>query len=111
MRPPRFRPLLSALFLATVFAPSALRATGDFYEEPLQTLGDYLRLDQLPAKSVAQIQEETAKPGPEAEAVNYSQELQSLAKKPGKEALASIDKMIMAARSQAALTLLNLLND
>src|SRR5258708_2158691 len=39
-------------------------ATGGFEEEPLQTLTDYLRLGQLPAKSVDQIREEIDKAAP-----------------------------------------------
>ncbi len=103
--------LFSSLLLLAGFVPAELRATGDFYEEPLQTLADYLRLDQLPAKSFPQILEETAKPAPEVEKIDYGQELQALGKKPGRDALASIEKMIVAARSESANALLNLLND
>jgi outer membrane protein assembly factor BamD (BamD/ComL family) len=106
-----FRLLLSSLLIASALAPVTLRATGDFYEEPLQTLADYLRLDQLPAKSFSEILEETSKPGGEVAKINYEKELGALTKKPGTEALASIDKMIAAARNEAANSLLSLLND
>jgi TolA-binding protein len=86
-------------------------ATGDFYEEPLQTLPDYLRLDQLPAKSAEQIAEETTKQGPEAPEMNYAAELLGLAKRPGAEALTTIDKMIAGARVNASNALLNVLHD
>ena len=49
------------LAAALAFAPPGAQATGDFYEEPLQTLADYLRLDQLPAKSIGQVLAETGK--------------------------------------------------
>src|SRR4051812_30755701 len=110
MKPSTFPPVLAA-FVAVLAASPHLRATGDFYEEPLQTLSDYLRLDQLPAKSFEQIRDETSKPAPESEKVDYAAELHALATKPGADALASIQKMIAAARSEAATSTLNLLND
>lgn len=104
-----WRIVLTAALLGLL--PCAVRATGDFYEEPLQTLPDYLKLDQLPAKSIDQIVGDSAKPAPAAGEVNFAAELLDLTKKPGREALASIDKMIVAARAKAASPLLNLLND
>ena len=104
-----FTRLLAALFFG--LAQTSTQATGDFYERPLQTLPDYLRLDQLPAKSIQQILGETSAPAPAAARINFQAELPALAKKPGAEALAAIDKMIAAARAEAASPLLNLLND
>src|SRR5260221_311695 len=86
-------------------------ATGGFEEEPLQTLSDYLRLDQLPAKSADQIRDETVKAAPKAAEVDFAGELMALTKKPGPEALASLDKMIAAARASANSAMLNLLHD
>lgn len=86
-------------------------ATGGFEEEPLQTLSDYLRLDQLPAKSTDQILTETTKVELEVVNINFAAELMGITKKPGPEALALLDKMILAARDTSELSLLNLLND
>ena len=102
---------LRSLFAVLTLAPAPLLATGDFYEQPLQTLADYLRLDQLPAKSFEQILAETSKPEAEAAKINFQKELVDLTKKPGPEALATVDKMIAAARTESANALLNLLND
>jgi len=101
------------------FTESRAHATGDYYEQPLTTLPDYLRLDQLPAKSFGQIESEMGKAPAEGEFINFEDELKTLTAKPGAEALASIDKMIAAARSNRATghgggfatSLLNLLND
>lgn len=105
--------LLLAVLATLGLSPLPAGATGDFYEEPLQTLSDYLRLDQLPAKSFEQILAETAKPAPDGDAapINFEAELLALSKKPGPEALTSVDKMIVAARAAASVQLLNLLND
>ena len=101
-----------ALFAAALaIAQPCARATGDFYEEPLQTLADYLRLDQLPAKSIGQVLAETGKAETPAAKIDYQAELLALPKKPGAEALASLDKMIAAARAAADTPLLNLLHD
>jgi TolA-binding protein len=94
-------------------------ATGDYYEQPLQTLSNYLRLDQLPAKSFEQIETETRKHPAEAPYSDFKDVLNALSAKPGPEALASIGKMIEAARGASpadypkAFTnpLLNLLED
>jgi len=111
---------IAALAAATLcFTASRAHATGDYYEQPLQTLPDYLRLDQLPAKSFEQIEAETRKPPAEPPYSDYHAELMALPSKPGAEALASIDKMIAAARgarptvpaNSFATSLLNLLND
>ena len=99
------------LAVACVVLHSHSWATGGFEEEPLQTLSDYLRLDQLPAKSTDQILTETAKDEPAAVKINFAAELMGLTKKPGPEALALLDKMILAARDASELSLLNLLND
>ena len=99
------------LALALAVAQPHARATGGFDEEPLPPLADYLRLDQLPAKSIGQILAETSAPRGETAKINYLAELLALPKKPGAEALAAIDKMIAAARAEAASPLLNLLND
>ena len=88
-----------------------VRASGDFYEEPLQTLADYLRLDQLPAKSIAQVLAETGQSAAPAAKIDFQAELLALPKKPGAEALASLDKMLAAARAAADTPLLNLLHD
>ncbi len=101
----------AAAMLAGVLLQTHARATGDFYEEPLQTLSDYLRLDQLPAKTTSQIIDETSREGPDAPEINYATELLALKKKPGPEALASIDKMLLAARGQAANDLIGILHD
>ena len=99
------------LALALAVAQPHARASGGFDEEPLPPLADYLRLDQLPAKSIGQILAETSAPRGETAKINYLAELLALPKKPGAEALAAIDKMIAAARAEAASPLLNLLND
>lgn len=112
-RTSRFAAVKHGALLAVAFTaaqPFAL-ATGDFYEEPLQTLADYLRLDQLPAKSIAQVLAETGKPEREAAKIDFQAELLALPKKPGADALASLEKMIAAARAAADTPLLNLLHD
>jgi outer membrane protein assembly factor BamD (BamD/ComL family) len=86
-------------------------ATGDFYEQPLQTLSDYLKLDQLPAKTTGEVIDETSKAQPEVPEMNFGTELVALAKKPGPEALASVDKMILSARVHGSNEVLNLLHD
>ncbi len=105
--------LLLAVLATLGLSPLPAGATGDYYEEPLQTLSEYLRLDQLPAKSFADIVAETSKPAPDADAppINFEAELLALSKKPGPEALASVDKLIVAGRATASGPLLNLLND
>ena len=112
------RHLTRGIRLALPLAAAALSligahalATGDYYEQPLQTLPDYLRLDQLPAKSFEQIENETHQPAAEDAGVDFPVELKALAAKPGAEALASVDRMIVAARAAHANSLLNLLND
>jgi outer membrane protein assembly factor BamD (BamD/ComL family) len=102
---------LLAVFASLGLGRMPARATGDYYEEPLQTLADYLRLDQLPAKSFEQIFSETAPADPKAPEINYAAELLALSKKPGAEALASVDKMIVTARAAALNPMLSLLND
>jgi hypothetical protein len=57
--------ILAFTAMAPGLAGSRAHATGDYYEQPLQTLPDYLRLDQLPAKSFEQIDDETRKPSAE----------------------------------------------
>ena len=110
-----FQPLFSFLIAVIALVPRDALATGDFYEYPMQTLADYLRRDPLPAKSIAQILDETVKEAPEPEQklakINYAQELFALSKKSGPDALASIEKMIATARAESATPLLNLLND
>ena len=102
----------AALFAAALaLAQPCAWATGDFYEEPLQTLADYLRLDQLPAKSMGQVLAETGKPETPAAETDFQAGLLALPKLPGPEALASLDRMIAAARAAALNPLLNLLND
>jgi len=96
------RTLFTGLTFATGFSSASLFATGDFYEEPLQTLADYLRLDQLPAKSFEQIHDETSKPEDKPNNFNYQKELIELGKKPGAEALVKLDQMIAAAPRQKA---------
>ena len=86
-------------------------ASGGFYEEPLYTLPDYLKLDQLPAKSIHDIHQETTRTGVAIPEIHFAAELLGLTKKPGPEALASLDKMIAAARAKANYPLLNLLHD
>lgn len=86
-------------------------ATGDFVEYPLQTLSDYLKLDQLPAKSVDQIVQETQKEAPEVAKPNFGAELMALGKKPGPEALAAVEKLLVAGRSYADNSLLSVLHD
>ena len=96
-----------------------VHATGDFFEQPLITLPDYLRLDQLPAKSFEQIENETRKRRVAGAYIDYQAELKALPAKPGAEALASIDRMIASARDDranmrtnaSATSLLNLLDD
>jgi outer membrane protein assembly factor BamD (BamD/ComL family) len=103
--------LLTAVAAALGFRELPTHATGDYYEEPLQTLADYLRLDQLPAKSFEEVLSETTERDHRVPEINYAAELLALTKKPGAEALASVDKMIPAARAAAEGPLLNLLND
>jgi outer membrane protein assembly factor BamD (BamD/ComL family) len=103
-----------ALALAAVAAGlwgSRALATGDYYEQPLTTLPDYLRLDQLPAKSFEQIENETRKRPMEGDFIDFREELKALPGKPGAEALASIDRMTAVARAQHTIPLLNLLDD
>ena len=98
--------------LTVALMPSLGWASGDFTEYPLQTLSDYLKLDQLPAKSTSQILEETAKAGPKKEEkVDFLAELQALSKKPGPEALAALDRMLVASRTQASNAVVSLLLD
>ena len=99
------------LALALAVAQPHARATGYFDEEPMQTLPDYLRLDQLPAKSIRQVLGETSRRETPAAKTDFQAELLALPKKPGAEALASIDNMIAAARAAADTPLLNLLHD
>ena len=108
---PRFTIPLAALALC--LPPPSAQATGGFYEEPLQTLSDYLRLDQLPAKSFPQVLAETATDHSAARPAkfNFPTELLALPKKSGAEARASLDKMIAAARAESLSPLLNLLHD
>jgi TolA-binding protein len=108
----RFAPPIMVLAAAALsLTGSRAHATGDYYEEPLITLPNYLRLDQLPAKSFEQIEDETRKPPAEGAFVDFQSELKALPTKPGAEALASIDRMIAAARAGHASPLLNLLDD
>jgi outer membrane protein assembly factor BamD (BamD/ComL family) len=100
---------LAGLGAAVLLAHSSAWATGDFYEEPAQTLADYLRLDQLPAKSFAQILGDTT--ARDAAEINYGRELLALPQKSGADAIAAIDKMIAAARAHGEAPMLNLLND
>ena len=109
------RPVFSASRLAAAIALSLsrfrprdrrlLRATAD------HALSDYLKLDQLPAKSIGDIHDETSKDSEETPKINFTSELLGLTKKPGLEALAALDKMIAVARDQANNPLLNLLHD
>jgi len=109
-RPPPPRLLLAVL--ATLgLSPLPAGATGDYYEEPLQTLSEFLRLEQLPAKSFEDLLKETSRPAGELPEINYAAELLPLSKKPGPEALAAVDRMITSARERAELNLLSLLND
>jgi TolA-binding protein len=104
----------SALVLTAILALAGVRAsaTGQFEEEPAIPLADYLRLDQLPAKSAEEIRDETRKKKePEAPPIKFAAELLDLSKKPGPQALASLDRMITAARAKANNALLNLLHD
>ncbi len=104
--------IICAAGAAALTLPDATAlASGDFYEGPLSTLPDYLKLDQLPAKSAEDIHEELAKAPAKAPDLNFTTELLGLTKKPGAEALASLDTMIAAARTQANYPLLNLLHD
>ena len=99
------------LAAALALAQPCARATGGFDEDPLTPLADYLRLDQLPAKSAAQIHAETTAPSSARTLVNYQAELASLPKKSGADALAAIEKMLTAARAERDNAELNLLND
>lgn len=101
----------SVLALACVALTAQAWATGDFYEEPLGTLADYLKLDQLPAKTTKQIIEETSKEPPEVAELNYATELLGLTKKPGPQALATVDKLILSARAHGSNDLLSVLHD
>ncbi|EDY20903.1 hypothetical protein CfE428DRAFT_1196 [Chthoniobacter flavus Ellin428] len=101
----------SVVALACVALTAQTWATGDFYEQPLQTLSDYLKLDQLPAKTTEQVIDETSKAQPEVPEVNHATELLALTKKPGPEALAAVDKMILSARAHGSNDLLSLLHD
>ncbi len=107
-RPPHSRLLLAAL-AALGLGQLPAWATGDFYEEPLQTLADYLRLDQLPAKSFQQILDETARPA--VDIPDGGPDLLALIKNPGAFDLASVDKISAIARSGGNTPLLNFLND
>ncbi len=106
---PRFTIPLAALALC--LPPPSAQASGGFDEMPLQTLSDYLRLDQLPAKTFEQVLAETSPRQPAAAKINFQAELLALPKKTGAAALAAIDKMIAAARAESANPLLNLLHD
>ena len=101
----------TVLALTLALAQPHAQATGYFDEEAVQTLPDYLRLDQLPAKSIRQVLAETGKPETPGAKIDFQAELLALPKKSGAEALASLDKMIAAARSAADTPLLNLLHD
>jgi len=101
----------AAAVLAGVLLQSPARATGDFYEEPLQTLSDYLRLDQLPAKTTKQVIDETSPEAAEAPDLDVPKELLGLMKKPGAEALAAIDKMMLGARLRASNDVISMLHD
>ena len=105
--------LLSSLTLlaAAVLAPSTLHATGDFYEEPLISLPQFLKLDQLPAKTFEQIFDETSPASPDAEPVDVAKEVAALKDKPGKDALAQIDKLLTRARAAVNTDALKVLND
>ncbi|MEP6669468.1 MAG: hypothetical protein ABJF10_09965 [Chthoniobacter sp.] len=101
----------AAAVLAGLLLQPHARATGDFYEEPLQTLSDYLKLDQLPAKTTKQVIDETSPEAAEAPDLDTARELLGLMKKPGAEALAAIDKMVLGARLRASNDLISILHD
>ncbi len=111
-RPPLHSLLPSlALAVAAVFTPVSLHATGDYFEEPLTSLPDFLKLDQLPAKTFQQILSETAQPAPKVEAVDVDAEVAAFKALPKAQALAQIDQVIPRARATQDTAALNLLND
>jgi TolA-binding protein len=100
-----------AIAVATALAPASLRATGDFYEEPLTSLPDFLKLDQLPAKTFQEILAETQRPAPEAEPIEMEKEVAAFEGKPGREVLAQIEKLLARARGAQDIEALKILND
>jgi outer membrane protein assembly factor BamD (BamD/ComL family) len=105
----RFAPGL--VLAAATFAPMPLHATGDYFEEPLTSLPDFLKLDQLPAKTFRKILEETAQPAPDVEKVEIDQEIAVFGKLPTTQVLPVIDKLVVRARATSDIDALNLLND
>ena len=93
-------------------------ATGDFYEDPIYTLPEYLALDQLPAKTFEQIHRETAAVPPAAPAREpktiMAEVLQLAGKGDAATSSATIEKLLVEARlgqAQHGPGLANLLHD
>lgn len=99
-----------ALPMAAV-APGPLHATGGYDEEPLTSLPDFLKLDQLPAKTLGDIYVEMGKPAPKVEKVNAPGEIATFKEMTGVQVLARIDQLILQARATQDIATLNLLND
>lgn len=99
---------------AGALAPAApLRATGDYHEEPLTTLPDFLKLDLLPAKSFSKIVEET---GPFSKTrfawgVFLEHEVAAFKTMTGAQVLAQIDRLLARARAEESFDTLKVLND
>jgi outer membrane protein assembly factor BamD (BamD/ComL family) len=109
MKPSSFLPRLLAI--AAAVAPASLHASGGFYEEPLTTLPDFLKLDSLPAKTFQAILAETAPPVPDAEAVHVEKEIAAFKLLPGPQVLVRLDQLLIRARGTKDFEALKLLND
>jgi len=96
---------------AGILAPSLLHATGGYDEEPLTSLPDFIKLDQLPAKTFHHIYFEMGKAAPKVEKVNVAGEVATFKDMTGAQVLARIDQLIPRARATQDIETLNLLND
>ncbi len=102
---------LATLAITAAVAPAPLRATGGFDEEPLTSIPDLIKLDQLPAKTFQQIHDETRQPAPKVEKVDVPGEVAAFQGKTGTQVLARIDQLVVQARATQDIETLNLLND
>lgn len=97
--------------LALILVPLVANGTGDYIEEPIRTLPEYLKLDQVPAKSFGQIVSETAETG-DAKPVPFSlKEAEQLEHASAADALPKINAMLANARIEGSGPLQNLCND
>lgn len=108
----RIRPALIAC-LCLAGASPRLRASGDFYDEPLPTLSALLRSEQLPAKSVGDLVRKPAAQAPE-KPVDFQAEIAALATQPAAQAQAAVARLLIAARAEQPVIgpgMANLLHD